>query len=389
MLMLGVTLAAAAQNSPRVYRDGNSWVEETTGTLPAARNLRIDIESGSAKVQGGASGISYTVKKVVYKVSSEQEARREFDAYRVRADRSGDTAILAAEFPRHSGMHRFSAEFTVQAPRDLDLVRVETRGGSIGVSNISGRVESETAGGSVTLDNIGGVVQANTMGGSISLTSAATDAMLKSAGGAIAVDTVGGRLTATTYGGDLVVGSVKQNAYLDTAGGSITIRKAGGDLNASTAGGNIDAGDIGGSATLKTAGGNIRLVSARGPVSAATAGGGIALNKLWRGARAETAAGEITAAFAGDSASFTDSFLETTAGDIRVYLPSNLACRVRAAIEMASGHQIRTDFPVIKITSEGQYGPKQVYGEGVLNGGGPTLKLHTSIGDIEILKATK
>ena len=38
-------------------------------------------------------------------------------------------------------------------------------------------------------------------------------------------------------------------------------------------------------------------------------------------------------------------------------------------------------------TEGSEYGPKEWYAQGALNGGGPVLKLRTSIGDIEIRKA--
>ena len=49
----------------------------------------------------------------------------------------------------------------------------------------------------------------------------------------------------------------------------------------------------------------------------------------------------------------TDSTLETSAGDITVYLASDLNVTVRAAIELANGHKIRSDFSDIQIHSEG------------------------------------
>ena len=391
-LLLGIAVAGAAQQttSTRVYREGNSWIEESSGTLPAARVLRVDVALGSVHVQGGgSSGLSYTLKKKVH-AGSEESARRQFEDFHVSAARSGDAATLRAEFNERHGSQNMSADFALQVPRELELVRVQTLGGGIGVSNITGRVEGETAGGGVSLENIGGAINANTMGGDISVNNAGADGLLKTAGGSISVNNIGGRLTANTYGGSLDIGTVKQAATLQTAGGSIHVRQVGGDLHASTAGGNVDAGEVAGAVSLKTAGGSIRLASARGPVEAATAGGGISLLKLQRGARAETAAGGITAEFIGSRDSFTDSFLESAAGDITVYIASNLACSVRAAIEMASGHKISSDFSELKVTSEGgDYGPKQWYAQGTLNGGGPVLKLRTSIGDIDIRRAAQ
>src|SRR5258706_14615302 len=94
-LLLGVSLGSAAQQGAdrsargqgRIYREGNSWVEEITGTLPAARTLRVDSEVGSLRVQGGAgSGFTYVVKKRAF-TGSEDAARREFDSFRINAAR--------------------------------------------------------------------------------------------------------------------------------------------------------------------------------------------------------------------------------------------------------------------------------------------------------------
>jgi hypothetical protein len=80
--------------------------------------------------------------------------------------------------------------------------------------------------------------------------------------------------------------------------------------------------------------------------------------------------------------------LETGVGDITVYLVSNISMTIRASIEAANGHNITSDFPEIKIASEGgQWGPKLVSAEGNLNGGGPVLKVRTSMGNIYFRRA--
>jgi hypothetical protein len=61
---------------------------------------------------------------------------------------------------------------------------------------------------------------------------------------------------------------------------------------------------------------------------------------------------------------------------------------LRASIEAASGHRIMTDFPEIKVSSEGgQWEPKLISAEGSLNGGGPVLKIRTTMGNIYIRRA--
>jgi hypothetical protein len=118
-------------------------------------------------------------------------------------------------------------------------------------------------------------------------------------------------------------------------------------------------------------------------VRAETGGGSIELYGV-PAAHVETGAGAITAKFVASSAA-TDSQLETGAGDVTVYLASNMHVTLRASIEASNGHRISSDFPEFKVTSEGgQWGPKFVSAEGSLNGGGPVLKIRTTMGNIYI-----
>jgi DUF4097 and DUF4098 domain-containing protein YvlB len=391
MIALAMTTTLWAQSDRtdqgKIYREGNSWVEEISGSLPAARNVRVETDMGSVHIEGGARReVTYTIRKRAYN-RSEESARRDFAAFRVSANRQGDTIVISGDGEWRHGNHG-NAEFDIQVPNETELARISTRGGSVSVRNIAGRAETETSGGSIDLDGIGGSVVADTMGGSVTLGSSGGDAKLKTAGGSIHADSVNGKLLASTYGGSVEIGVMKLGGSLETAGGSIRVRQSGGDLRASTAGGSIDAGDINGSAVLKTAGGSIRLASARGPVEAETAGGGIHLSRLQQGARAETAAGGITAEFI--SSRLTETSLETSVGDVTVYFPSNVACVVHAAVEEATGRsqRIQTDFPELKVRSEsdGEWGPKTWYADGSLNGGGATVRIRTTMGNIDIRK---
>ena len=175
---------------------------------------------------------------------------------------------------------------------------------------------------------------------------------------------------------------------LETGGGSIQVERCGGRVKASTGGGSIDLGDIGGPAEMETGGGSIRLGSAKGPVHAETGGGSIELNGV-PSARAETGAGGIVAKFVAANGENHDSQLETSAGDITVYLAPNVNISVRASIEVANGHSIRSDFADIRVITEGgDYGPKTVTAEGSLNGGGPVLKVRTTTGDISFRRTS-
>jgi hypothetical protein len=87
--------------------------------------------------------------------------------------------------------------------------------------------------------------------------------------------------------------------------------------------------------------------------------------------------------FINTGAERSDSVLETSAGDITVYIASDVALSVRASVDLGNGHHITSDFPDIHIASEGdKWGPRTLSADGKLNGGGPMLKVRTTSGDI-------
>ncbi|HXE91853.1 MAG TPA: hypothetical protein VNK82_12925 [Terriglobales bacterium] len=373
----------------RIYREGDKWVEETTGTLAGARNLKVITEIGSVTVAGASQpNVTYTIKKRSHK-GDEEAARKLFQGFTINVLRKGDLVYLEGQWAGPQKKRYLSAEFTVTVPRELALAKIETSGGSVSVRNIAGQVYAETAGGSITLDEIGGPVQAETSGGSIDAGSVGGNASLTTSGGSIAARNIKGRLVAETAGGSIEVGTVANGAVLNTAGGSIQVSSCDQDLHAETAGGSIHVGRVNGGVVLVTAGGGIHLESATGPVRAETAGGGLKLLNLTQGARAETAGGPIYAEFLGKGR-FTESHLETQAGDIIVYLAPSMGVTVHGLIDLGDGHWVKSDFPEIKVTTEGgSWGPKQIYVEGSINGGGPVLKLHTTNGNIEIRRGKK
>jgi len=389
LLLWSLACAAQTQQQSRFFRDGSNWAQENSGTLAAARILRVKIDSGAVRVQGGSQqGINYVFRSTS-NTSSEDRARRILESYKISAYVHGDTAYITAE---DEGGHRnrCMGDFVVNVPREIQAVKIETDGGSVTVNSVAGSVTAETGGGSIKVDDIGGSVSAETGGDFIEVGTVGGDVNLQTGGGRITVRSVKGKINASTGGGDMVILSGLQGAVLEAGGGNIQVKQCTGKLRVSTGGGNIDLGDISGPVEMETGGGSIRLSSAKGPVRAETGAGRIELNGV-PSATAETGAGGIVAKFIGSTGEQTDSTLETSAGDITVYIAPNLAITVRADIEAANGHNIHSDFSDIQISSEkSDWGePRAVTAEGRLNGGGPVLKLRTTTGDIRILRASR
>lgn len=383
---LSLLTQSLAQES-KVSREGGSWAQETTGSLAAVKNLRVKVDMGTVVVRGGQQqGINYVVH-TRFGNSSEQDARRQFEQYKITAYVKGDTAWIVGDWQGGRHPRHCSSEFSVMVPREMALVKLETEGGNVDASGLAGRVEAESGGGSIKFDDIGGGVNAETGGGSIDVGTVSGDLGLHTGGGGIVVRHANGKIVAETGGGSVRIESGSQEAMIETGGGGVEVRQCAGKVRVSTGGGSVDLSDVGGPAEIETGGGSIHLTSAKGHVHAETGGGGIELYGV-PSARAETGAGGITVKLVNTGGERRDSDLETGAGDITVYIASDVAINVRASVDMGNGHRITSDFPDIHISSEGdQWGPKTLMAEGKLNGGGPLLKIHTSAGDICLKRA--
>jgi DUF4097 and DUF4098 domain-containing protein YvlB len=371
----------------KIYREGGGWIREINGTLPAARNLRVRVDIGSVRIEGGSQqqGISYSIRNRAH-TSSEEEARRQFDLYKISASMKGDTAWVVGEC-HGTDSHKFSGEFVIKVPRDFDSAKVETQGGNVVASGFSGRLDTESGGGSIRLDDLGGAVNAETGGGNIDVGNVGGDVKLQTGGGSIRVASAKGKISAETGGGSVVIVSGLQGAVLETGGGNIQVQRCDGNVKATTGGGSIDLGDLGGPVEIETGGGSIRLASAKGVVRAETGSGSIELGGV-PSAHAETGSGGIIAKFTSSNGVRSDSVLQTAVGDITVYLSPSMNISVQASIDVSNGHTIRSDFPEIRVSTEGgEWGPKSVSAAGALNGGGPVLKIRTSSGNIVLRRA--
>ena len=177
---------------------------------------------------------------------------------------------------------------------------------------------------------------------------------LQTGGGNIKVASAKGEIKAESGGGSVVVLSGLQGAVLETGGGSIRVEKCSGPVKATTGGGSIDLGDIGGAAQIETGGGQHSAGFGERP--RAGRDGRRQYRIEWRALGAGGNFGgrnHREAALILGAAARNNSSLETSAGDITVYLANDLAISIRAEIEIANGHTIRSDFSDIHVSSEG------------------------------------
>jgi predicted Ser/Thr protein kinase len=162
-----------------------------------------------------------------------------------------------------------------------------------------------------------------------------------------------------TSGGDMKVNGVQGKVDITTMGGELECTDIGGDVDGNDMGGSVRASKCRGALKLQTMGGDITVDDFTGPnVQAATSGG------------------SVTADFV--NAPTADCELHTVGGSITLRLPDTAAVTLDGH---TMGGDVKTDFPIK---------PKEGYGNdsvnGPVNGGGPTLKMDTTGGSIEIWK---
>jgi DUF4097 and DUF4098 domain-containing protein YvlB len=360
----------------RLTREGPYWIQTVSGTeaLPPNGRLRIST-SGRVNVKGGGeTQVSYQFTKRA-KARTEAEARKLLGQFVVQSFRRGDITNLEVIHASGQGL----TELQISVPKDLREMAIETRGGAVEVVDLNGALTTHSGGGRIRLDRVSGPVIAKTAGGDIHLGTIQNAVRCISAGGSIRAERIGGEARFETAGGDIVVREVLGKVYAATAGGGINIGNASSTVSVNTAGGLIHIGSARGMVVAESLGGPIQIGAAPA-VRCETGGGAIHLSNISGVLRASTVVGNIVASVRAAS-SGEESYLATGAGDITVFLPSNLGVTIQAQSQSNSGtRRIVSDFPGVNIRREGTL----TLAEGSLNGGGPVIRLSGTGGTIYI-----
>jgi hypothetical protein len=389
LLVFGLALAGAAwahrRGASSPARDSSPHLtSDLTGSVPTrpGERIRLSTELGSIVVH------TQDADKVDYKIhleadASQKDAQELLKSFAISSRETSDGLLLKAESSGRRSSGRLWVTLELDIPKNVGL-EVSTGGGNIDASEIDGRVSLSTSGGNITAGNIGGAAHLDTGGGNISAKSVAGDLGANTGGGHITIDTVQGNATLHTSGGHIRVTSIQGTAHLDTGGGNITLEHSGGELTAETGGGEIEVGEAAGLVRARTGGGGIRVVRVIGPTNLETSGGSIYLTQVDSPVKASTSAGGITAWFVSPPKSSGTCDLQSSAGDIVVHMPRDLAVTIDAEVALGNEHRVIVDpaFPLRISYDDSSNGARTVRAEGPLNGGGPLVRLRTVDGNI-------
>jgi len=169
----------------------------------------------------------------------------------------------------------------------------------------------------------------------------------------------GAHLNASSGNGDVRVTRAGGDVRASTGNGDVEVRGAGGAVRASTGNGPVTVADAGRGVTASSGNGRITVATSEGPVKASTGNGAIDVRMAsLRGAE--------------------DMEFSSGNGRVTVRLPADFEGR----LDLGTGHgDAYSDFPV---TVQGRLQRSRL--QGTIGSGGPTVRLRSGNGDVEVRK---
>lgn len=181
-------------------------------------------------------------------------------------------------------------------------------------------------------------VKLNTSGGSIKTTNLEGNTRINTSGGTLGMADLRGTIQANTSGGSIRLSNCHGGTIVNTSGGSIKAENGSGDLKLNTSGGSITVDAHDGNVNGRTSGGSIKVIMLSQPTAPCT--------------------------------------LATSGGSVTAILPADVAIDLDAS---TSGGSVYSSFPDAQVDPK-----KKTRLVAPINGGGPTLRLKTSGGNISI-----
>jgi hypothetical protein len=367
-ILMIISLVVSAQNKDNIVK---------TFPAKAGENLKVSIDPGNINVE------TWDKDEVRIEVVS----KKKFNFEELIAEKKGNTIKFHLEL--EDGWQN-SVLLKVNAPSNFNF-DLKTTGGNINVGNdIYGNFDAETDGGNVSFKSVNGKVRVSSNGGNISGENVVGEIKLHTNGGNISLGNVkSGKTEVDTYGGNISVGTVSSDLAAKTHGGNINVGDVGGNANVFTYGGHISMETVSGSAKMETYGGHLNLKGASGNVEAKTMGGHINLEDISGSIEAVTLGGHVSAEL--DPKLKTESFLETSGGNMELKIPSSAKATIYLTLESDEIEEkdadrlVRSEFEATTFNISDD----EINATYKINGGGAKITIKCVGGEVTIKKWNK
>lgn len=263
---------------------GSDFDYTVSANSPAQGATRIVLDNiqGDITVHGNDEGdVKVTGRKTV-RAFNHNDANRADRESQIHVERQGDSLVVRADEPAHSGMLSISTDLDIAVPRGLN---VEARGrGDLNIQDVTGTVSVTDSRGDVRVNNIGkdlrveaargGLVRAGDIKGNVDLQGRGGDVQLDNIAGQVTINgefsgTLEFRKLAKTLHfessrSDFRVEQIPGSVTMDL--GKMTIENVVGPVKFRTGSRDIDATDITNSLELDVDRGDIEVSGTKSPL---------------------------------------------------------------------------------------------------------------------------
>jgi hypothetical protein len=211
-----------------------------------------------------------------------------------------------------------------------------------------------------------------TSGGNIDLTGLSGDQDFKTSGGNLDLNSLSGNIKGKTSGGNISFKNCNNELDLSTSGGNIFGENAEGHIHASTSGGSVELNNSKGTIDLSTSGGNVKCESIEGELLAQTSGGNVSLQKLGCSVKASTSGGNMDVSILHPGKYIS---LKNSAGQVRLTLPNNTGLDLKLNARKISTQNLQN--------FSGTNSSEEI--DGTVNGGGIPVTVDSNGGQINVV----
>jgi DUF4097 and DUF4098 domain-containing protein YvlB len=286
----------------------------------------------------------------VVHTSSDNDARKTFEAVTPKVINSGSNVVLSVE-----GRNNARVDLTVELPPGTSTV-VNTGHGDVTVEGLKTGSDVTASHGDVKFDNMGGNVHARMDHGDLSAHQIAGDVTVDGHAGDVTLSDIKGNVTLDgEFFGDTHLEQIGSTVHFHSSRSDLEIQKLLGDMT-------MDSSDL-------------NITQAAGPVRIVTRSKDIDLSQLTGDAHIENNNGDVNI-----TAGMPLGNLQVSnhTGNITVTVPENASFAVTAS--NADG-DLHSDFPLTMTNSDDRKSA-----QGQIGTGGPHLELTTGHGDLQLRK---
>lgn len=383
-------------------RDEDGFAEriEQDYEVKPGGSLTLEAEIGSIRVDGWTNDeVEIRIEKRV-NTRREERARSAFDEIDViLSRRENDVHIRVVNNDESIFFrNRVSVDMTVRVPEScsLDLTTVD---GNIGIDAVKSPVTARVVDGDIEIRKAEGQTDAGTTDGNIEIEEVTGSITARAVDGDIEIRNTRGSVTARTTDGDVEIRNTRGTITANAVDGNIDIRHVTGEVSARTTDGDIEIRDAQSAVNVDAVDGNIETWNTEGSVDASTLEGDIGIFETLGAVTAKALRGNIDVEVARTNRDLdTRCDLDTTEGDVTIYLPHDLPATIEA--EGSSGGlvlsrlwrrdigHIYSDFGMNK-SELGVFFYIQSEANSDINGGGDRFRLSTDSGNIHIKKRNR